>query len=109
VAFIPFEVTGPSDAYFCCHAPSLQIAEDSGYGLDLIRDTIASYASLTEKPTTDDDKLQTWVKQQSKVLGRNLSPYFKKWGWPVSAATESALAYLPTWTPTATGASVPTF
>jgi len=97
-----------------CKDPSLyldsflQIAEDSGYGLALLRDTIASYASLTEKPKTDDDKLQTWVKQQSKVVGSNLSPYYKKWGWPVSAATETALAYLPTWTPTFTSASVPT-
>jgi hypothetical protein len=88
----------------------LQICEDSGEGLDLLARTIASYATLSPLPTTDDAKMQTWVIQQSTVLSYNLAPYFKGWGWPVSTATEAALAYLPSWPPTSNNnmtASVP--
>ena len=69
--------------------------EDSGLGFQLLRDTIASYRTLATPPSTDDDKLQTWVRQQSLAAGRNFAPYYKGWGWPVSSATEAALAALP--------------
>jgi hypothetical protein len=51
--------------------PNMQLIEDGGYGFELIRDTIASYKSLTEEqmPRTDEDKIQTWAVQQSKVAG----------------------------------------
>ena len=76
----------------------LQIADQSGIGLDLLAHTITSYQNIT-KPTTDDAKIQTWVKQQSYVLGRNTANYYLNWSWPVSAATQAELAYLPTWYP----------
>jgi hypothetical protein len=69
--------------------------------MQLMRDTIVSYADLSndQKPNTDDEKIQTWVIQQSKAAGMNLAAYYKRWGWPVSAATEGTLAglNLPVW------------
>ena len=71
--------------------------EETGLGFKLLRDTIASYATLSEaeKPQGVDAVIQTWIRQQSKVAGLNLATYYKGWGWPVAAATESALAALP--------------
>lgn len=78
-----------------------QVAEDSGLGFDLIRDTFISYQDLAEdeKPSTDDEKLQTWVRQQCKVAKLNLAPYFKAWGWPVSEDTEAACSEYSTYNP----------
>jgi hypothetical protein len=81
--------------------PSLraQIIEVGKFGFELIRKTIMSYNNLTaaDTPATDIDRANLWVRQQSKAAGVNLVPYYKGWGWPVSAATEAALAKLPLW------------
>ena len=84
----------------CPSAPSplaKQVIEDTGLSFKLLADTIASHRTLSdaERPVSKADVIQTWVKQQSKVVGRNLAPYFKSWGWPITAATESTLAGLP--------------
>lgn len=41
--------------------------------------------------------LQFWIKCQSQVVQLNMAPYYQAWGWPVTAATEAALASLPTY------------
>ena len=51
--------------------------------------------SEAEKPQGSDAVIQTWIRQQSKVARLNLAPYYKAWGWPVAADTESALSALP--------------
>jgi hypothetical protein len=68
--------------------------ELSNLGFTLIRNTIASYANLTVKPSTDSDKINTWVLQQSKVSGINFGPYYRAWAWPVTNATLATLAGL---------------
>jgi hypothetical protein len=77
------------------------LVEDTKKGMQLMRDTITSYANIPndQTPSTDDEKIQTWVIQQSKAAGMNLAAYYKAWGWPVSAATEDTLAglSLPVW------------
>jgi hypothetical protein len=77
----------------------LHIAEMSKFGLDLLRLTIKGYQSLApaDAPVTEDDRINLWVKMSSKAANLNLSPYYKAWGWPVTAATEAALAKLPAW------------
>jgi hypothetical protein len=46
-------------------------------------------------PNTDDERIQTWVIQQSKVAGCNFSGHYEKWGWPLTEATQAALADRP--------------
>jgi hypothetical protein len=38
-----------------------------------------------------------WVAMQSMEAGLNLGPYYKAWGWPVTAETLNLLAKLPTY------------
>jgi hypothetical protein len=59
-----------------------QLIEDGGYGFELLRDTIFSYKELSGKqmPRTDEQKIQTWVIQQSKVAGCSFYGYYKSWG-----------------------------
>jgi hypothetical protein len=72
----------------------LQLIELSGRGFQLLRDTLVSYKSLAALPSTDGEKINTWVLQQSKVAGTNFAAYYKAWGWPVTDATVAALAAL---------------
>ncbi len=79
--------------------PLPQITEVGKFGFELIRKTISSYKNLpaAEIPATDIDRANLWVRQQSKAAGINFISYYKGWGWPISAATEAALAKLPPW------------
>jgi hypothetical protein len=72
----------------------VQVLELSGGGFQLLKDTLVSYKSLATKPSTDIEKINTWVLQQSKVAGTNFGPYYKAWNWPVSDATMATLASL---------------
>ncbi len=72
----------------------MQVLELSGGGFQLLRDTLVSYKSLSAKPSTDGDKINTWVLQQSKVAGTNFGPYYRAWKWPVTDATMATLAGL---------------
>ena len=72
----------------------LQVLELSGGGFQLLRDTLVSYKSLATKPSTDSDRINTWVLQQSKVAGTNFGPYYRAWKWPVTDATMATLAGL---------------
>lgn len=48
-----------------CHS---QVLEDSGQGWKLLHDTIASYKSMANKPSTDDAKLQVSTHPYSHPL-----------------------------------------
>lgn len=93
---------GP-DHKVLCDSPSLyldsflQLIEDGGYGFELLRDTIASYKNLSEEemPQTDEEKIQTWVKQQSKTAGCNFYEHYQQWGWPLLEAAKAALSARP--------------
>jgi len=46
-------------------------------------------------PTTDHDKIQTFIVTSSHVAGYNLTPFYERWGlWPTEA-TKEKIAHLP--------------
>ncbi|MGE7776335.1 M60 family metallopeptidase [Chitinophaga sp. NPDC101104] len=47
----------------------------------------------------DQKKRDLWAKTFSKVSGRNIAPFFEKWGIPISDDVEKELASLPGWMP----------
>ncbi len=47
----------------------------------------------------DQQKRNLWAKTFSKVSGRNVAPFFEKWGIPISDDVEKELAALPEWMP----------
>ncbi len=48
---------------------------------------------------SDEKKRDLWVKTFSGVTGRNLAPFFEKWGIPISDKVREALKGLPAWMP----------
>jgi len=71
------------------------------FGWDAYRRAFAAYHELdpTELPTDDAGKRDLWLTTFSRVVGRDLGPFFEAWGVPTSASIRAALADLPAWLP----------
>lgn len=71
------------------------------FGWDAMREAIASYHKMpsAERPRTDDQKRDAWMRALSRATGRNMGPFFRAWGVPVSDEAVRAAANLPEWLP----------
>jgi hypothetical protein len=70
------------------------------FGWEAYRKVFASYReSPPEGPMSDDRKRDEWLIRFSRVVGRDLGPFFEWWGIPVSAEARRAVADLPVWLP----------
>jgi hypothetical protein len=57
------------------------------------KDSTGSYVS------TDQQKRDLWVTTFSKITGRNVAPFFEKWGIPISDAAKQQVGNLEVWMP----------
>lgn len=59
------------------------------------------YAALpeAERPKDDAARHDQWLLRFSRATGRNLGPFFVKWGLSTSEAARAAVAELPEWLP----------
>ncbi len=62
-------------------------------------EVFAEYRGLSddEQPKDDDDKRDQWLTRLSRRVGRDLGPFFERWGVPTSAEARKALKDLPVW------------
>jgi len=76
-----------------------QLWETFGWGA--FKKTFADYRDLArdERPRSDDEKRDQWMVRFSRTVGRNLGPFFEKWGVPTSQAARESIADLPVWIP----------
>jgi Peptidase M60, enhancin and enhancin-like/N-terminal domain of M60-like peptidases len=72
-----------------------------GFGWKPFEQVFAEYRKLPtgERPRSDDAKRDQWLVRFSKAAGRNLGPFFQKWGVTTSADARASIANLPTWMP----------
>jgi len=52
-----------------------------------------------ERPKTDMDKHDQWMVRMSRAVGRDLGPFFEKWGVPTSEKARASIGGLPPWMP----------
>lgn len=73
------------------------------FGWDAYKKVFAQYRALPgkERPRNDDQKRDQWMVRFSRAVGRDLGPFFQKWGVPTSEAARQAIADLPVWLPPA--------
>ena len=72
------------------------------FGWEAFRTTFAAYEAPTgPRPSNNQDKIDVWVRELSKAVGRNLLPYYDLWRMPVSdrAVAEINALGLPLWLP----------
>ncbi|KAL2095900.1 hypothetical protein ACEWY4_008048 [Coilia grayii] len=73
----------------------LQLQEQ--FGWDALKKVFAAYLDMDGVPKDNDGKMNTYAETFSKVVNRNLTSFFKAWGWPITAETERKLSDLPVW------------
>jgi hypothetical protein len=76
-----------------------QLWETFGWGA--FKSVFAEYRDLPgdERPRSDDEKRDQWMVRFSRTVGRNLGPFFEKWGVPTSEVARESIADLPRWMP----------
>ena len=75
----------------------MQLVE--GFGWEPFQRVFAEYNALppAQKPRDDAQKRDQWLVRLSRAVGRNLGPFFTKWGVPVSQQALASVANLPAW------------
>lgn len=75
------------------------------FGWETFKTFFREYQALAAKDAdgsyakTDEAKRDLWARTFSKVSGRNVAPFFEKWGIPISTETKQSLNGLPGWMP----------
>lgn len=71
------------------------------FGWDAFKTFFAEYHNLPrdERPRNDLEKRDQWMVRFSKIVHRNLGPYFTTWGIPTSQTARDSIKNLPTWAP----------
>lgn len=71
------------------------------FGWEPWRKYLHSFAdeSFGARPRSDDDKRNQFLIRYSKIVNKNLGPFFDAWGIPVSPEAKAAVAKLETWMP----------
>lgn len=75
------------------------------FGWETFKSFFREYQALAAKDISgayarsDEHKRDLWARTFSKVSGRNVAPFFEKWGIPISANVQQELSSLPAWMP----------
>lgn len=71
------------------------------FGWDSMKKYLRSYEgpNAGTMPTTDEEKRDQFMTRYSKVVGKNLAPFFKAWGVPTSAGAQGSVRSLGSWMP----------
>ncbi|MDR1270678.1 MAG: M60 family metallopeptidase [Planctomycetaceae bacterium] len=105
--------TKKRDKYFAAGSPFDQWKSDPFLALIMYSDIIDEFGwepfkavfreyrelKKEERPKNDDKKRDQWLIRLSRQLGKNLGPYFDRWGIPVSQTAKNAVKELPEWLP----------
>jgi hypothetical protein len=71
------------------------------FGWEPYKLAFREYQKLSDesRPKTEQQKHDRWLIQMSRATGRNLGPFFRHWGIPVSEAALAEVRPLPEWMP----------
>ena len=71
------------------------------FGWESFKQVFARYHILlpNQKPKNDQEKRDQWMTNFSKIIDRNLGPFFELWGVPISKSAKNSVSTLPVWLP----------
>lgn len=67
------------------------------FGWDAFKKVFACYHEMSDFPGSNEAKMNLYAETFSKAVGKNLTGFFKAWGWPIHQGTEDKLSSLPPW------------
>lgn len=76
-----------------------------GFGWEAFKHFFRIYQALAaqdpedKREQSDEEKRDLWVKTFSDVTGRDIAPFFEKWGIPISSGVKESLTKYPVWMP----------
>lgn len=84
---------------FLALAMYYQLKEAFGWGA--FERVFAGYRDAPDGtlPRGDEEKRDQWMVRFSREVGRDLGPFFQRWGVPTSEAARASIADLPDWMP----------
>jgi hypothetical protein len=86
------------DPFLALH---MYVQLERAFGWETYKKVFAEYRTLprAELPRSDDEKRDQWMVRFSRACGKNLGPFFVRWGVPTSEAARASIADLPAWMP----------
>ncbi|MSU23946.1 MAG: hypothetical protein EXS32_09015 [Opitutus sp.] len=80
-------------------ALSMYVQLQLAFGWDAYKAVFAEYRGLAaaDRPRTEQEKRDQWMVRFSRQIGRNLGPFFQRWGVPTTEAARASLVHLPVW------------
>lgn len=80
-----------------CLETYLELQEE--FGWEFYQGLHTTYLAMpeAERPTTDQERVDTFVLEASEQAGRDLTPFFDAWGFPTSAWVGDAVSGLEPW------------
>ncbi|XP_006627515.2 TRPM8 channel-associated factor homolog isoform X2 [Lepisosteus oculatus] len=73
----------------------MQLQEE--FGWEALKKVFATYHLMSNIPNNNTGKMNLYAETFSTVVGRNLAPFFRSWGWPIEEGVEKRLSELPEW------------
>ncbi|NXQ84851.1 TCAF factor, partial [Nyctibius grandis] len=74
----------------------LQLQE--AFGWEAFIEIFSEYQNMSEIPDDNDSKMNLWAETFSRLVKKNLAPFFKAWGWPIKESLSQQLAAsFPNW------------
>jgi hypothetical protein len=82
-------------------ALQMYIQLQRAFGWEPFKAVFAEYRGLAkeQRPHNDNEKRDQWLVRISRACGRNLGPFFERWGVPTSEAARASIAGMPAWVP----------
>lgn len=79
----------------------MYIQLQEAFGWDSYKKIFAEYRDLkpNERPKSNQDKLDQWALRYSRIVGKNLGPFFQAWGIPITPTALNSVKNLPVWLP----------
>jgi len=79
----------------------MYIQLQEAFGWDAYKKIFAEYRDLkpNEHPKNNQEKLDQWALRFSRIVGKNLGPFFQAWGVPISPNALASVRQLPVWLP----------
>ncbi len=69
------------------------------FGFEAFARTFAHYRGRVDQPRSDDERRDAFVVRMSRLVERDLTPYFRAWGVPVSDPAAAESGVVPAWMP----------
>ncbi|XP_069621612.1 TRPM8 channel-associated factor homolog [Ranitomeya imitator] len=67
------------------------------FGWEPFKCLFADYQTMPNVSNDNKVKMNLWAEKFSQAVNKNLSPFFKAWGWPIDEDTSQKLSNLPSW------------